>query len=153
MYLEQIDYPAIVHIEDDQFWIEFPDFPEAGTYGYGIEDDPATLAEDCLLDAIAARLEFNQFLPIPSVVETGQMSVSIKRPLGDNHTFREFLDRRTSIGDINIWDDDPADATEEHVDLSDEELDALCARMEQLMAKGIDFGFDGRIDRDALHDR
>lgn len=69
-------YSAIIHYEDDRFWMEFPDFPELATHGKLGEDDPEVLAGRALADAIAFRQEEGQPVPAPSRVEVRSFPVA-----------------------------------------------------------------------------
>jgi predicted RNase H-like HicB family nuclease len=63
-----LQYRAIVHREDGQFWIELPDFPEITHHGMLDEEDPADAAAETLADAIILRLEEGETLPEPSAM-------------------------------------------------------------------------------------
>jgi len=58
-----LQYRAIVHREDSQFWIELPDFPEITHHGLLNQEDPANAAAACLADAIILRIEEKEPLP------------------------------------------------------------------------------------------
>lgn len=58
-----LQYRAIVHRGDGQFWIELPDFPEITHHGSLDEEDPADAAAECLADAILLRLFEKEPLP------------------------------------------------------------------------------------------
>jgi predicted RNase H-like HicB family nuclease len=61
-----LQYRAIVHREDGQFWIELPDFPEITHHGMLDEEDPDDAMAETLADAIILRLEEGEPLPKPS---------------------------------------------------------------------------------------
>ncbi len=75
-----LNYCAVVHFyEDGLFWIEFPDFPEISTRGSNRDDNPATLAADCLADAILLRLEEGEALPLPSDLSAHGLNAASSR--------------------------------------------------------------------------
>lgn len=59
-------YPARMEADSNATQlVTFPDFPEAATFGDGVED--ALLhAQDALLTAVAARIEDGEEVPLPS---------------------------------------------------------------------------------------
>jgi predicted RNase H-like HicB family nuclease len=63
-----LQYRAMVHREDGQFWIELPDFPEITHHGILDEENPADAAAETLADAIILRLEEGETLPEPSAM-------------------------------------------------------------------------------------
>ena len=59
-------FPAIlVPEEGGGFVVSFPDFPEALTSGGDLEEALA-LAEDCLAEAVAGRIDDGEEIPVPS---------------------------------------------------------------------------------------
>lgn len=58
-----LQYRAVVHREDGQFWIELPDFPETTHQGLLDQEDPVDAAAACLADAIILRIEEKEELP------------------------------------------------------------------------------------------
>jgi len=70
-------YPAILHQDGNDFWVEFPDFPEATTHGALAQgDNPVLLAQACLADAILFRLMACEPLPDPSSIKPEHLPVS-----------------------------------------------------------------------------
>jgi predicted RNase H-like HicB family nuclease len=61
-----LQYRAVVHREDGQFWIELPDFPEITHHGLLDQEDPVDAAAACLADAIILRIEEKEELPDPT---------------------------------------------------------------------------------------
>lgn len=61
-------YPAIVHCDDDGFWIEFPDLEGCQTCGDTIEEAMAS-AEEALGLYLATKEEFNIDIPAPSDIK------------------------------------------------------------------------------------
>jgi hypothetical protein len=58
-----LQYRAVVHREDGQFWIELPDFPEITHHGLLDQEDPVDAAAACLADAIILRIGEKEALP------------------------------------------------------------------------------------------
>ena len=58
-----LQYRAVVHREDGQFWIELPDFPEITHQGLLDQEDQVDAAAACLADAIILRIEEKEELP------------------------------------------------------------------------------------------
>jgi len=58
-----LQYRAVVHRGDGQFWIELPDFPEITHHGLLDQEDPVDAAAACLADAIILRIEEKEALP------------------------------------------------------------------------------------------
>lgn len=58
-----LQYRAVVHRGDGQFWIELPDFPEITHHGSLDEENPVAAAAACLADAIILRIEEKEALP------------------------------------------------------------------------------------------
>ena len=65
---ERLVYPALVSGEGEDFVVTFPDLPEALTGGTSIEE-ALMEAEDCLEEAIAARIDDGEEIPTPSEIE------------------------------------------------------------------------------------
>src|SRR5690242_19799305 len=62
--------------EEGGFVVTFVDFPEAITQGED-EADARRQAEDCLDEAIAARVKRGQAIPVPSRVATTARAISV----------------------------------------------------------------------------
>ena len=63
---DRFTFPAIlVPEEGGGFVVSFPDFPEALTSGGDLEEALA-LAEDCLAEAVAGRIDDGEEIPVPS---------------------------------------------------------------------------------------
>jgi predicted RNase H-like HicB family nuclease len=58
-----LQYRAVVHRGNGQFWIELPDFPEITHHGLLDQEDPIDAAAACLADAIILRIEEKEALP------------------------------------------------------------------------------------------
>jgi predicted RNase H-like HicB family nuclease len=58
-----LQYRAVVHRGDGQFWIELPDFPEITHHGLLDQENPVDAAAACLADAIILRIEEKEALP------------------------------------------------------------------------------------------
>ncbi|MEW6236201.1 MAG: type II toxin-antitoxin system HicB family antitoxin [Candidatus Omnitrophota bacterium] len=65
---------------DGGFIVTFEDFPEAITQGETLEDCMLQ-AEDCLEEAIAARLSRNENIPLPSPPQQEQFLALISAPM------------------------------------------------------------------------
>ncbi len=57
-------YPVLLASEEGAVTIEFPDFPEAHTYGTD-EADALAMAGDCLEVAVASRIIDGEGIPAP----------------------------------------------------------------------------------------
>lgn len=55
-------YPAIIHKEENNYWVEFPDLAGCQTYGETLEET-MTAAEEALGLYLVALIEDNQELP------------------------------------------------------------------------------------------
>lgn len=72
----QYTYPAYVEADEDGVYlVTFPDLPEALTDGSDIAE-ALTMAEDCLAEAIAARINDGEMIPTPSAVETAAYAIN-----------------------------------------------------------------------------
>ena len=61
-------YPAKVQADSNATkLVTFPDFPEAATFGEGVEE-ALLQAQDALLTAIAARIDDGEDVPLPSPI-------------------------------------------------------------------------------------
>ena len=70
-------FPAIFEPDiDEGFTIAFPDLPEAITQGETMSQCLSE-ASDCLAEALAARINNNLNIPLPSKVEEGQYLVPV----------------------------------------------------------------------------
>jgi predicted RNase H-like HicB family nuclease len=58
-----LQYRAVIHRGDGQFWVELPDFPEITHHGLLDQEDPIDAAAACLADAIILRIEEKEALP------------------------------------------------------------------------------------------
>ena len=61
-------YPAIIHDEDDSFWIEFPDLKGCQTCGDTLEET-MSLAEEALGVYLAVLMESGEDIPKASRIE------------------------------------------------------------------------------------
>ncbi|MEI8396581.1 MAG: type II toxin-antitoxin system HicB family antitoxin [Rhodospirillaceae bacterium] len=68
-------YPAIMHNDDDGFWIEFPDFPGSYTWG-GAEEIPEEAAANCLADSLLFLMQEGKPLPEPTAVSEASFLVA-----------------------------------------------------------------------------
>ncbi len=66
-------YPAIVHKEDDGFWLEFPDLSGCFTQGDDIEELMEN-AEEALGAFLAVKMEYNE--DIPKASDIGAIKVN-----------------------------------------------------------------------------
>lgn len=67
--MNKLFYPAVFHVEDDGFWVSFPDFPECLTEGDNMEQ-AYEMAVEALGLAIASRKEEHEEIPNPADLET-----------------------------------------------------------------------------------
>jgi antitoxin HicB len=73
---DKFTFPArIVEEEPGEWLVSFPDLPEALTSGDDF-DDALAMAEDCLAEAIAGRIDDNEEIPLPSELTEGLYSVT-----------------------------------------------------------------------------
>ncbi|WP_251425212.1 type II toxin-antitoxin system HicB family antitoxin [Veillonella agrestimuris] len=61
-------YPAIVHYEDDGYWLEFPDLPDTYTQGDTIEEVMTNAVESMEL-TLLHLLETGEQIPQPSNIQ------------------------------------------------------------------------------------
>jgi antitoxin HicB len=74
---DRFTYPAILTPEDSGgFVVSFLDIPEALTSGYCLEDAFA-MAEDCLEEAIAGRIDDSEDIPRPSPITADVYAVTL----------------------------------------------------------------------------
>ena len=62
-------YPAIVHNEEDQFWVEFPDLPGCQSCA-GTLEETISCAADALGLYLYSKIEDGAALPNPSDIKT-----------------------------------------------------------------------------------
>ena len=76
--MNRFSFPATLtpDLEDGGFVVTFRDLPEAITQGDTLEECLAEAA-DCLEEAIAARIDDNLTIPMPSKLENGDKLVSL----------------------------------------------------------------------------
>ncbi|MBR6381052.1 MAG: type II toxin-antitoxin system HicB family antitoxin [Lachnospiraceae bacterium] len=60
-------YPAVVHKEDDGFWLEFPDLPGCHTDGDTLEELMEN-AEEALGAYLAVKMEYHETVPAASSI-------------------------------------------------------------------------------------
>ena len=70
-------YPAIITPDEGgAFLVEFPDLPEAITFGHSLAK-AIEMAEDCLDEAIAGRIADKEAIPSPSPLGRGQYLIPV----------------------------------------------------------------------------
>lgn len=73
----RFEYPVNFEEDNDEVIVRFPDLPEVITSGYSIED-ALKEAEDALEEAIAARINHNEEIPVPSKGGLDRVSVPLQ---------------------------------------------------------------------------
>lgn len=63
-----VSYPAIVHKEEQSYWLEFPDLPGCQTYGYTL-NQTMEAAMEALGGYLLVLLEEEKKLPAPSEMD------------------------------------------------------------------------------------
>ena len=67
--MSSLFYPAVFHLDDDSYWVSFPDIPEALTEGRDIEE-AYEMAVDCLGLTLSTREYDHTALPKASSPES-----------------------------------------------------------------------------------
>lgn len=71
---DRFTYPAILTQDEGEIVVSFPDLPEALTSGRD-QPEALALAEDCLTEAIAGRIDDDEEIPRPSKVAAPALAV------------------------------------------------------------------------------
>ena len=69
-------FPARLEADADALMVAFPDFDDSVTYGAD-ETEARSMAADCLIEAIAARMALKEDIPIPSPIRRHDIPVAL----------------------------------------------------------------------------